>query len=216
MTTETERAEGALQAALTSLLFEFDALSERRTRHLRKRYHHLGYQIDKVARTRQEFYDAVFVEAQARLRDEAEEDDSLICCVQIAEDGGPVWYCFPEANAMDHHPGMISLLSRRHNGSLLIRSIPLDYVYDIRNAPRDSTFVATCTEWTLENQGLPSWEEELDSPETTAQIEALARGNVLVSERIRHWLADEGEMPTEEQIAVWRNNYVQTDEAATS
>lgn len=200
MTTEIERTTAAHECALSDLLLEFELLTDKKRRRLTRRYPSIAELLKAVSRTRKEFHDAVFIEANTRLRAEDEESDSLICCVLITDDEGDTatWYCFPEVTGIASRDGMITLMSQRHPKArrLLVRAIPRKYVHDLRNAPRDSTFVASCTEWTLENQGLPSWEDELNSPDIAAQIEELSGGHERLGEKIRQYVASSGEMPS--------------------
>lgn len=155
-----ERATASQQRAISSLLSEVAGLSERQ----RRRLDTVGFvdvRIDELREATEALDGAVVETARAQLDAEMATVDRHVCCAQIAEDEKWGWYSFPEADNLAVDKGFLYIMRSLPSGTgLIIRMIPVEYIGDVRNVPRDHPFLDTCVEWTTDGQGQPFWDAE--------------------------------------------------------
>lgn len=199
-TEDIERVTKAHEVALSTLLLEFEALTDKELSRLDRRYSHLCAALQQVKDSRRVFQDVVFAEAAQRLATEQLENDNLVAMVQIADDdGGWTWWAFPEVNGHRFEQnGTVTFFRMRHDSQLLVRNLPRGWVGEVRNVPKDHPIALAAPQWTIANQGQPDWEDELVSLEP--EIQDMANNTGVPVDRLRDYVADEGYFPDQQWI----------------
>ena len=196
--------EKSRDGALHDVLLEVDALTDRERRKLGRSAPHLTKSLKDLKAAQLDYQNAVYAESLHRLRSERRETETTITALLLHDDvdDEPHWEVYPEVDQLGVKDDFVQLFKSHPQGDnyLLVRAIPVYRVADIRSIPRDHPIVLAAREWTLENQGQPSWEDELVSDETQAKIAELADGNPSVIEAINRYLRSEGEFPHQDWI----------------
>lgn len=214
-TEDIERTQSAYEAALSVLLLEFESLTDKELSRLDRRHLDLRIALDRVKDTRKDLHDIVFAEAQAHLDADQAELDGLVACLQILnDDGGYDWVAHPEVTNVASGARVVLFKQRHDGGRTLIRDLPRDWVGEIRNVPKEHPLVLTSTEWTLANQGEPSWSDELVSLEP--RIQHLATSNGIDPDVLRRYVANEGEMPDDDWYQLVKATNLQSEEVEAS
>jgi hypothetical protein len=163
-TTEIERTSQAQAVAISSLLSEFDLLSDRQRKRLHRRYPDLTGALQHLATSTRLHHDAVLDEANRRIAEAQELQDNLQCLALILEQG-PMgteeweWVHFPEVTHFQVKEGVYHFLRWmvESENNLIVRTLPMTHVHEVRNVPIDHPMVAAAIEWTVANQGQPAW-----------------------------------------------------------
>lgn len=214
-TEDIERATQDHEAALSTLFHEFDNLTDKELGRLDRRYAHLTAALERAKDTRRVFFDVVFTEARARLDRERDENENLVAMAQILDDHGEyVWWVFPEVNGHMFEEDHVTFFKTRHDSRLLIRSMPRDWVGEVRNVPKDHPLALAAPEWTTTNQGQPSWSDELATLEP--QIQHLAESNGIAPGLVRAYVASEGEMPEQDWYEMAKTANLQVPEVSAA
>ena len=159
MTPEVERAQRAHLQAHSTLLYEFEELSDKQVRRLERTAPDLLRALDSLKEHWRAFADTIVGEEISRSDD---PDEDCVPCVRVLGELEWEWWALPEADTIqvvDGFTNFVRILSK--DRFLLIRSWQSTRVREVRNVPPGHPFLESCITFTLDNQGIAEPVEEL-------------------------------------------------------